>query len=455
MRDLVFAAYLMMLFGLAIRRPFLLVLVYAYIDIVSPQRLSYYLLNGIPISALAFILAFVGWVAVDDKTDSRFSIRQFLLLVLLGYCGYTSMNADFPIEAAEKWDWVWKALVFAIFLPLTLRTRLRIEALALVLVLCASSIIVTGGIKTVLSGGGYGQLNLMVDNNSGLYESSIISTVAIAIIPLILWLAKHGTIFKPNRLVRSYATALCLACLLIPIGTEARTGLLCIVLLACLQLLHSQRRLLYGGLIVAAVLLAIPFLPSSLTKRMDTIQNYQGDTSASTRLAVWKWTWDYAKKHPGGGGFDAYRSNSITYDTTQINGPKGTEKVEHVRVTDKARAYHNSYFELLGEQGFFGLALWLMIHGACLWRTNWVYFHYRRSPQPDEAWIAPLAQALQHGHIIYLFGALFVGIAYQPFIFMLVAMQIGLSTYLRRLREQNRQPLFAPQPAVQRANSPA
>ena len=51
---------------------------------------------------------------------------------------------------------MWKALVFAIFLPFTLRTRLRIEAALLFLTLSAAAIIIVGGIKTVLSGGGYG-----------------------------------------------------------------------------------------------------------------------------------------------------------------------------------------------------------------------------------------------------------------------------------------------------------
>ena len=70
-------------------------------------------------------------------------------MLLLGYCWYTTLNADFPVEAIEKWEWVWKALVFAIFLPLTLRTRLRIESLLLFMVLSAASIIIIGGIKTV------------------------------------------------------------------------------------------------------------------------------------------------------------------------------------------------------------------------------------------------------------------------------------------------------------------
>ena len=144
MRDLVFLGYLALLFGMGLKRPFLLVLIYAYIDIVSPQRLSYFLLNSIPISAIAFALAFGAWLAIDDKRDSRFSWRQGIMVVFLGWCFYTTFGADFPVEAAAKWGWVWKSLIFAIFLPLTLRTRLRLEALTLVMVLCASSLIKIG-----------------------------------------------------------------------------------------------------------------------------------------------------------------------------------------------------------------------------------------------------------------------------------------------------------------------
>jgi probable O-glycosylation ligase (exosortase A-associated) len=434
MRDLFFLAFLAVMFGFGLRRPFLLVLVYAYIDIVSPQRLSYYLLNSIPISAIAFALTAGAWLLVDKKADSRFSVRQALMIALLGWCAWTTSHADFPVEAATKWNWVWKALVFAIFLPLTLRTRLRMEALALIMCLCAGSIIITGGIKTVLSGGGYGVLNLMIDDNSGLYEGSTISTVAIAIIPLILWLTHHGTIFPPDRRVKIFAWALCFACLLIPIGTETRTGLLCILLLGGLMLLHMKRRILYGGLLAVAALAAIPFLPASFTSRMNTIEGYQSDESASTRLAVWQWTWAYARDHPNGGGFDAYRGNSFRYESTKLVGEGNMQTADRQIIVDKGRAYHSAYFEMLGEQGYIGFLIWALIHAISLGRTEWIRRHYQRRGEPRTAWVAPLALALQQGHLVYLLGALFIGIAYQPFIFMLLALQIGLDTYLARLR---------------------
>ena len=435
MRDLFFVGFLATLFAFGFRRPFMFVLAYAYIDIVSPQRLTYLLLNTVPISAIAAGLAVGGWLIADDKRGTRVAPRQLLLVLLLGWCWYTTTHADFPLEAAAKWDWVWKAVAFAIFLPLTLRTRLRIEALLLFMMLSAGSIIVVGGIKTLVTGGGYGELNLMVSNNAGLYESSTISAVAVAIVPIILWFTRFGTVFPPDWRVRTYCYALSFSCLLIPIGTSARTGLLCVGLLAVLMLREVKRRVLYIAALGVAGLIAVPLLPSTFTERMDTIRTYQADASASTRLAVWKWTLDYVADHPMGGGFDAYRQNRIRYDTVATVGDGNNATVERALQVDQARAYHSAYFEMLGEQGYPGLAIWLLINLAGLFRMEVVRRRYAKAP-PDLAWAAPLATALQHAHLIYLLGAAFVAIAFNPFVFMLLGAQMGLDGYLSRKRAE-------------------
>jgi probable O-glycosylation ligase (exosortase A-associated) len=445
MRDVGLVLFLGGLLLLGLKRPFLFVLAYMYIDTVSPQRISYFLLNRVPVSLIVAALAIGGWLLVDKK-DFRVAPRQGLIFVLLCYCAWTTWNADLPVEAWTKWDWVWKALLFAIFLPFTLRTKLRIEASLLFLTLSAAAIIIVGGIKTMASGGGYGVLNLMVDNNSGLYESSTISTIAIALIPIILWLTRFGTVFPPDWRVKMFAGALIFACLLIPVGTEARTGLVCIAVLGLLLLRDAKRRLLY---IMAAGLLglaAIPFLPHSFTNRMETIQGFQGDQSAGTRLAVWAWTWDYVQAHPAGGGFEAYRQNRIQVQTVNAQGSGGTQDITVRTEADQGRAYHSAYFEMLGEQGFVGLLLFLLIHGIGLVRMELIRRRYR-SAEAGDAWIAPLATALQNFQLIFLVGSLFVGIAYQPFIYLILGTQIGFDTWLaRRDRDRNRQPFIQAPP---------
>ena len=433
MLDLALAGFLAGFLALGLRRPFLWVLAYLYVDIVAPQKISYFLLTSLPVSLIVFIGAFGGWLLTDDKSSSRFTLRQVLLLLLLIYCGLTTMSADFPIPAAEKWAWVWKAMVFAMFLPLTLSTRLRLEATVLVMALSAASIIITGAIKTLVTGGGYGSLKFFVNDNTGLYESSIISCVAIAIIPMIVWLRNHGTIYPRDWRVKLFAAALIFACLLIPIGTQARTGLICIGLLALLSLRTVKRRFLYISLMGAALLIAIPFLPKSYTARMSTIENHQADESASSRVAVWKWTWEYAQDHPLGGGFDSYRGNSIRYNKLQTETAGNNQDIEATLVEDKARAFHSSYFEMLGEQGWPGLLVWLWLQALGVWQMERLRRRWRHRTGANEQWQAPLASALQQAQLIYLTGSLFVGIAYQPFILMLIGLQCGLWSYLKRI----------------------
>ena len=452
MRDLVFVAYLAALFGLGFRRPFLFVLAYIYVDLVSPQRLTYLLLNAIPISLVAGVLAVGGWAIADRKDGTRVAPRQLLILALIAYCYGTTVGADFPVEAAFKWDWAWKAMAFGFFLPFAVRTRLRIEGLLLFMVLSVSSIVIVGGIKTLASGGGYGELNLMVSNNSGLYEGSIISAVAIAILPLIWWFARFGTVFPPDWRVRGFCAALAFACLLIPVGTSARTGLVCAALLAVLMVREVKRKGRYIALLMAGALMAVPFLPSAFSERMGTIKTYQADSSASTRLAVWQWTIDYARRNPFGGGFDAYRQNSVRYYTVQ-RVDDGAGHIRYVRrlQEDRARAYHSSYFEMLGEQGYPGLFLWLAIMLGGLFRMEVLRRRYRRDEH--EPWIAPLATALQHSLIVYLLGAAFVGIAFQPFLWLLIGAQMSLDLWCARARAAQ---LFRPigrreQPALARA----
>lgn len=434
MRDLVFLAIIGAVILAGLKRPFVFVLLYVYIDIIAPSKLTYGFLTVLPLSALAVGLAVLSWLAVDDKADTRVSFRQGLIALLLAYCAYTTKNADFPVEALDKWGWVWKALAFGLFLPLTLRTRLRIEALLLVVVLSLSALMVTGGIKTAAGGGGYGVLQILVDENSGIYEGSIISTIAISIIPLILWFTRHGTIFPPDWRVKLYAYALIFACLLIPVGTQARTGLVCAALAVLLIIRDAKRKMLWIGGIALLGAAAIPFLPSKFTDRMDTIKTYQADASASTRIEVWKWTWEYAKANPMGGGFEAYRQNFIRYDKVKTDKTDtANATVERTLEVDKGRAYHSAYFEMLGEQGYPGLAIWLLLNAIGIVRMEVLRRRYRAG---DQQWAGGLATALQHAHLIYMLGAAFVGIAFQPFLYMLIGAQIGLDTYLARRRRE-------------------
>jgi hypothetical protein len=124
-----------------------------------------------------------------------------------------------------------------------------------------------------------------------------------------------------------------------------------------------------------------------------------------------------------------------------VSGEGNSQSVEYQTVTESGRAYHSSYFELLGEQGYFGLGLWLVLQLLGLWhmeRLRW-RFGKRAEREGRASWQWGLATALQQAHLVYLVGAVFVGIAYQPFLFMLIGLQCALWSHVKRIEPpQNR-----------------
>jgi hypothetical protein len=152
------------------------------------------------------------------------------------------------------------------------------------------------------------------------------------------------------------------------------------------------------------------------------------------------------KDRPLGGGFEAYRQNQIQIQTVNERSAGDVKMVATRTQNDAGRAWHSAYFEMLGEQGWPGLILFLIIHGTGLVRMELVRRRYRKSEGEDE-WIAPLATALQHFQIIYLLGALFVAVAFQPYIWMAIGVQIGFDAWLKRRERARKSTALVPQAA--------
>jgi hypothetical protein len=96
--------------------------------------------------------------------------------------------------------------------------------------------------------------------------------------------------------------------------------------------------------------------------------------------------------------------------------------------------------------------MFLILHITGLVRMEVIRRRYHRTEKEEDAWIAPLATALQSAQVVYLVGSFFVGIAFQPFILALVAVQIGFDTLIARRSGQGarkawRKPAPVHQPA--------
>jgi O-antigen ligase len=166
---------------------------------------------------------------------------------------------------------------------------------------------------------------------------------------------------------------------------------------------------------------------------MSTIKTFDEDASASTRLAVWGWTLDYVAEHPLGGGFGVYRINRLDIDMQRREGDADNQAVRTVTVQDNSRAFHNSYFEVLGELGYPGLAIYLAIVALTL-QAAWKLRKISTGDPDRDIWFRDLGTMMLVSILVYMSGSMFVGIAFQPPFYDLLAITIAATHIARRER---------------------
>ena len=83
---------------------------------------------------------------------------------------------------------------------------------------------------------------------------------------------------------------------------------------------------------------------------------------------------------------------------------------------------HSIFFEILGEHGFIGLALYLML-GIMAWRTgSWIKRTAKNNPEIK--WMADLASMVQVSMVAYAVGRAFLGLAYFDLYYHLIAILV-------------------------------
>ena len=185
---LVYASFL----GVSGSAPFVATLGYVWVDTFGPQNVAYILLNQIPVAMIMGAVAVGAYLLLDRRSPPPLSVEMALMIAMMIWVSLTMIWAQVPSAAWEKWDWAFKTLAFATFIPFVIRSRIQIEAFAQTYVISLAANFVPFGLKTLVSGGGYGSNLGLVGGNSGLGEGGLLSTVCLMAIPLAIYLSKHG-----------------------------------------------------------------------------------------------------------------------------------------------------------------------------------------------------------------------------------------------------------------------
>ncbi len=318
-------------------------------------------------------------------------------------------------------------LLFSAFLPYIIRSRVQIEAMLQVFALSLAVMFVPFGLKTLISGGGYGVQLGVTSGNSGLNEGSTLAAVCLMLVPILLFLRQHRLLLPRALWVDAMFLALIGLAIAAAVGTYERTALVGLAVVGVFCWARSRHKIAFG-LACAVVLAVLAFGTSSgWNARISTVDQFQQESSALGRILVWRWTLGFVGTHPLGGGFDSYTVDTITFPPP----PDGGEPLVRHGI-----AFHSIYFEVLGEHGWPGLFLFLGLFVVGLLTLQGVVRRTRRVPHL--AWCRDLAVALQASLLTLATCGAFIGIAFQPTLYYMFAATTCLREYVRRCEAEAR-----------------
>jgi putative inorganic carbon (hco3(-)) transporter len=432
-RSIFFTTFFLFILVTAVRAPFVAGLLYVWVDLLVPQRVAFGFIEQIPLALISGAASLMFYFLFDKKERIHLGTQWVLLVALFVWITISTVAiAKVPEFAWIKWNSAYKTIIFAAFMPFMFRTRVRLESLILTILTCVGVVSLSLAIKTILGGGGYGSTRIWGDvNGTVLGESSTFALAAASIIPFIVVLAKDSVLLPPKKYIKigsRFAIGLIVIAI---IGSYARTGLVCLGILGAIAFWRSKSKFIFilVGLIVVAI--GTPLLPESWKDRMNTIQEAQTETSASSRLAVWGWTIGFVGENPLGGGFDCYRLNELEVTIKDPSRPNDPTAVTKIKM--RARAFHSIYFEILGEQGWPGFIILMSLFIITL-AKSWKIWRAHKTGSKYE-WLSALAGANFVSTLMVMVGGAFVGIAYSAITYYPVVISLALMNLHRKTED--------------------
>lgn len=423
MRNLFLFGVYCSFFFFGLRAPFILVLGYVWVDIFTPQLLSYGFLNETPVSMLLGVAIMLSMLRLPASPDVKLRAVTILVGLLAIWMTLSLTWAVVPDAAWIKWNWAIKSVAFSCLVPFFFRNRVQIESLVWIIVLSGMGHCIPFGVKILVSGGGYGQTLGLVQMNSGYGESSTLAIFSVTLLPMCLYLQKHTILFMRTQLLNLVLFGFMLAAVLTALGTYARAGLISLGVFGVAVFVLSKRKWMIVILATVFVLGVSTLMGEAWTQRMGTIVNASEEGSAMTRVGVWLWTLDFVAQHPFGGSFDVYRINRI-----------GIVMKDGNLLQDAGRAFHSIYFEMLGELGIPGFLMYLMIVATILFTLLRIRRH---AHQPEREWMRGLCDAFIVSALAFLAGGAFVGMGFNSYFYYIGAVSAAMANILdRSLREE-------------------
>ncbi len=429
MRDLIIA---MIVFGsvpFTFVRPYIGLLVFFWLSLMNPHRLAWGFAYTLRVALVAGAATVVAWLISREPKIPPLSSPVILLFLFTIWLTICTLFAIHPDMAWVKWDQVIKILGMTFIAMCLLQDRQRLQLMVWVIAVSLGFYGARGGIFTILTGGNYrvwGPPDTFIADNNQLALAMVMT------VPL-MWYLYLSTVQRWLRLGVLGVGGLTLIAVL---GTHSRGGLLAMLVMLATLWFKSRYKLVTGIGAVVALAVLFAFLPDRWHDRMDTIQTYDQDMSVRQRFEVWHYAYLVALQRPiVGGGFGIF-----------------TDKERFMQLLPDsmgARSAHSIYFEVLGETGFVGLGIFLLLGLVTLLTAGSIIRLARGHPHLD--WARNLAAMLQVSLIGYAVAGAALNLGFFDLYYAIIALVVVLKALVVKELRQTEEDARPKAPARARA----
>jgi len=416
----------------AVRSRYAALLLYLWFALFRPQEWLWIDITGLRLSLLLSLLVVVPWTWLISQWVSAEKRREYarealpnlthpmsIGMTLFFVTALVAHQHAFNSALSLNWiDFMWRLLLVTMVMMTLVSTKERFWGVVFVIAASIGFHATKAGISSLIGGGVRYQMGL-----GGAFEDS--NAYALVIVTIMPFLVVIGQT-TARRWLRWLCWGSVIPSAYTVVSTFSRAGFLALAI-AVLAFAAMQRRriLIFLGMVVlgGVIALVVP-VPEGYFDRLQTIQTYQeiDEGSALSRLHFWRVALVMVEANPFGVGL---RNYDEAYDTYDFSFGKYGHK----------RAVHNSHFQVLAENGWAGLAIWLALFAYAFYLCLRVRSRSKTPtlPENDRDFFFAMSNGLLVSMLAFLTGGSFIATALND----LTWLTFGLAAILDRLMTEH------------------
>lgn len=424
MRDILLVAFFFITIYYTFKKPYIGVAAWIWIALFAPTQWAFGFSTSLRMNFTIVLVTFLSYLFVfKDKRFSIGSIGVFIILFVL-QAGISTLFQDTlnpDVVFKEYIEHIKTALLF-VFITLIIKNKIQLITFVWAMVLAISCYAAMEATKFILSGGGHqivGRAGVIIDRN----DFAVAINMCIPLIFFLIYVTKHP-------MVKKFLWVIALLNIVAVIGTYSRGGFIGLIIIAFAAWLKSNRKIIW--LLLATLCLPILYqkTPEEWRERQATVKTAATeDESFIGRLWAWKISVLIAMEDPlTGGGYRAVTDPMLWRYHAPFTPNLGPVTTPVIPQDLEPKAAHNIYMQVLGDHGFLGLFLFLIILAKCFF-TNW--FNINKAKKLNLDWLQNFCGALNVSIIGYGVTGLNVSLAYFDLIYAVFGMVVVSSLIIK------------------------